>query len=182
MIMLYQLCDILSQQATLQPDHTALSLKDEHVSYRQCYDNVVNIAAQLQAVGLQPYERVAIYLPKQFETVYSIFAISLAGGVFVPINPALKAKQVSHIIEDCEISMLITSPDRLKQLDESLCEQESLRDVVITGDLDALSISCSTISLHSMNEMLMQQEAIESIKSQNKTDQDLKTFLSLPSL
>ena len=55
----------------------------------------------------------AIYLDKRIETVESIFAASAAGVVFVPVNPMLKATQVGHILGDCDVRVLVTTPEPL---------------------------------------------------------------------
>ena len=39
----------------------------------------------------------------------SIFGTSAAAGVFVPVNPVLRAKQVGHILADCDVRVLVTS-------------------------------------------------------------------------
>ena len=44
-----------------------------------------------RASGCAAGDRVAIYLDKRIETVVAVFATSAAGGVFVPVNPVLKA-------------------------------------------------------------------------------------------
>ncbi len=66
-------------------------------------------AIALQSQGLQRGDRVAILLPKSIEESAAIFAVSAAGGVFVPVNPLLKPAQVRHIVEDCEARFLITN-------------------------------------------------------------------------
>ncbi|MFO1372498.1 MAG: hypothetical protein U1F42_08915 [Candidatus Competibacteraceae bacterium] len=40
----------------------------------------------VSAIGLNRAERVAVYLPKQPETVSALFGAVLAGGVFVPVT------------------------------------------------------------------------------------------------
>ena len=42
-----------------------------------------------------------------------------AGGVFVPVNPLLKAEQVAYILRDCNVRVLVTSPERLPLLAEA---------------------------------------------------------------
>jgi acyl-CoA synthetase (AMP-forming)/AMP-acid ligase II len=42
-----------------------------------------------------PGERVAVYLPKQPETVFSLFGAATAGACFMPINPLLKPRQLA---------------------------------------------------------------------------------------
>ncbi len=49
------------------------------------------------ALGLDRGDRVAVYLEKRLETIAALFGASAAGGVFVPVNPLLKAEQVAYI-------------------------------------------------------------------------------------
>ena len=72
-----------------------------------------------------------MYLPKLLETVTSLFGAALSGGVFVPINPLLKAGQVAHILRDCNVRILVTSADRARLLAEALTECHDLNSVVI---------------------------------------------------
>ena len=45
----------------------------------------------LREQGLEPGDRVAVYLEKSCEEAYAIFGTSIAGGVIVPVNPLLRA-------------------------------------------------------------------------------------------
>jgi acyl-CoA ligase (AMP-forming) (exosortase A-associated) len=74
---------------------------------------------------------VAIYLEKRFETVIASFGTPAAGGVFVPINPLLKPEQVGYILRDCNVRVLVTSPERLAQLGTILADCHDLRHVVM---------------------------------------------------
>ncbi len=98
------------------PDNTALIDKAGEISYAALATRIQRVAAGLVAAGLKRHERIGIYLPKSLPTVISFFATSRAGGVFVPINPLLKVEQVRHILCDCNVTILITSSDRLKML------------------------------------------------------------------
>jgi acyl-CoA ligase (AMP-forming) (exosortase A-associated) len=108
--------DLLSQAAAITPDAPALSYRNMTVSYAETWRMAGAAAAQLLALGLAPGDRVAIYLEKRLETVASIFGVSAAEGVFVPVNHVLKAGQVGHILVDSGAEVLITSADRLSQL------------------------------------------------------------------
>ncbi|MEO0975490.1 MAG: AMP-binding protein, partial [Pseudomonadota bacterium] len=53
------------------------------------------------------------------------------------VNPVLKAPQVGHILNDCDVRVLVTAKSRLRQLTETLGECPALRLVVLTdGTLD----------------------------------------------
>jgi acyl-CoA ligase (AMP-forming) (exosortase A-associated) len=98
-------------------------------------DREVRLAARLfLALGLQRSERTAVYLEKRLETVAALFGAAAAGGVFVPVNPLLKPEQVGHILTDCNVRVLVTSPDRLESLRAVLAHCRDLRAVVLVGD------------------------------------------------
>ena len=88
-------------------------------------------------LGLQRADRVGIYLEKRLEAVVASFAAPLAGMVFVPINPLLKADQVRHILRDCNVSLLVTSPERLATLGAALSDCPDLQHVVLCAPSDA---------------------------------------------
>jgi acyl-CoA ligase (AMP-forming) (exosortase A-associated) len=124
----------IDQQADKAPARDALLFKDEVFSYEQLRHEVRAVATGLLGLGLQAGERVAIYLPKLPQTVFSLFGTSAAGGVFVPINPLLKPAQVVYILKDCNVRVLITSAQRLKQLQTILGDCHDLRTVVAAED------------------------------------------------
>jgi acyl-CoA ligase (AMP-forming) (exosortase A-associated) len=127
-ILLHQL---LHKNACQFPSSIAITHKQTIWNYQQLTENVNLQAKALISLRLQPQQRVAIYLPKQIETVSSFFAVSLAGGVFVPVNPVLKAPQVSHILQDCNVQILITSKARLQSLSAELVHCPDLHTVIV---------------------------------------------------
>jgi acyl-CoA ligase (AMP-forming) (exosortase A-associated) len=135
-ILLHQLIHDAAQRT---PDAPALLFKQRTIDYATLQHNVSLAGAGLRRLGLARDERVAVYLPKQFETVFALFGAAAAGGVFVPVNPVLKPEQVGHILRDCQTRVLVTSPDRAAVLAEVLAACPDLRHVVITGDVADMS-------------------------------------------
>src|SRR3954453_12034130 len=128
-----QLHHIVADSARRLPDSSALTYKDTTVTYAHLWDEVAAVANGLGKLGLRRGDRVAIYLEKRIETVTSIFGTSAAGGVFVPVNPVLKAKQVAYILSDCSVRVLVTTAERLELLRDELAET-SVEHVVVLGD------------------------------------------------
>ena len=126
--------EFIQESAERTPDASALVHKDRVVSYAELHAEVRAVASGLRRLDLLPNERVAVYLPKQVETVLTMFGASAAGGVFVPVNPLLKPAQVGHILRDCNVRLLVTSPDRAAALSETLSECPDLRHLVIVGE------------------------------------------------
>ena len=98
------------------PDAVALSHAGNALDYATVASRIESCAGALCALGLRRGERVGIYLDKRPETVLAAFAAAAAGGAFVPINPILKAAQVGYILQDCNVRVLVTSPERLALL------------------------------------------------------------------
>lgn len=123
---------LLSQAAAATPQAPALTYRDQTVSYADAWQQAQSAAAQLQALGVQRGDRVAVYLEKRIETVTSIFAASIVGALFIPVNHVLKPLQVRHILRDSGAKVLITSADRLGQLASSL-GQTNVQHIVVLG-------------------------------------------------
>src|SRR5258706_4710430 len=128
-----QLHHILSDAATRWPDATALTYRGESLSYSQLWDQPRIVGAGLRRLGLRRGERVAVYLDKRLETISATFVIAAASGVYVPINPVLRQKQVAYILDNCSCRMLITTPERLAVMSEELELCPSLERIVVLG-------------------------------------------------
>ncbi|GMV31392.1 MAG: acyl-CoA synthetase [Rhodanobacteraceae bacterium] len=134
------------------PERPALTHDDATLTYAQLAEHVRRFADGLMALGLQRGERVGIYLEKRFEMVAAAFGAPAAGGVFVPMNPLLKAEQVGHILRDCNVRVLVTSPERLALLAATVAQCHDLRHVVLT-DGAATPPSVSGLGTHRWREL-----------------------------
>ena len=125
--------ELISMASLRTPAAPALSFAAEKLSYCELDNAVRAFASGLMGLGLPRAARVGIYLEKRFETVIASFGAPAAGGVFVPMNPLLKPEQVAFIARDCDVCMLVTSPERLALLAPVLAECTALRYVAVTA-------------------------------------------------
>lgn len=121
----------IARSATRSPDSPAVLFKDQSYNYAQLHSEVTAVANALLELGIGPGERVAVYLPKQPETVFSLFGAAAAGACFVPINPLLKPRQVAHILPHCNVRVLITSAPRLETLLDVVAQCPDLHTIVV---------------------------------------------------
>lgn len=124
--------ELIFRTAERVPDRPALTHDETTLGYAQLAERVSRFADGLMTLGLARGERVGIYLEKRVEMVVAAFGAPAAGGVFVPINPLLKAEQVGHILRDCNVRVLVTSPERFALLAATLAQCHELRHVVLT--------------------------------------------------
>lgn len=125
--------DVIFDSARRTPGAEALVYGAHRLDYTALAAAVDRAAGALLAAGIKRSERVAVYLEKRIENVAAMFGASLAGAVFVPVNPLLKAEQVVYILADCAVRVLVTSSERLAQLAPVLKACPQLSTVYVCG-------------------------------------------------
>jgi acyl-CoA ligase (AMP-forming) (exosortase A-associated) len=130
--------DLITESAARAGESPALSFGEVTLDYATLGHKVGQVATFLQRLGVQRNDRVGIYLDKRIETVTAIFGTSAAGGVFVPVNPLLKARQVRYILADCAARVLITTTQRFELMRNELAELPALTTVILLqGPIEA---------------------------------------------
>jgi len=132
--MITVLADLLSESANRYPDNTAVRHKSAALSYQEMERAVTATARGLHDIGVRRRDRVAVLLGKQIETAVAFMAIGRAAGTMVPLNPLLKSPQIGYIVQHCDVSVLITTSGRLRDLAAVLGECPALRHVVLVDD------------------------------------------------
>lgn len=132
---------IVRTSALRFPEKEALVHGDRRLTYAEVTRQVAGLAHGLRCAGLQRGERVGLYLDPSIPQVLSLFAISQAGGVFVPINSLLFPDQVAHIARDCRMKGLITTKAKLTTLAMALTDIPSLEFVVMLADSESPQVS-----------------------------------------
>jgi acyl-CoA ligase (AMP-forming) (exosortase A-associated) len=130
---------LLDRAASLHPGKEAVVDGTRRVTYRDFAGAAQTCAAVLREHGIEPGDRVAVYLEKSFEEAYAIFGTSMAGGVIVPINPLLRPRQVAHILTDCRVRFLITTARRRDELASGADATESLHGILLIDRFESAS-------------------------------------------
>lgn len=153
----YLIHHMLRASAERTPEKEALIHAKERLSYREVYSRTLGLAQGLRNAGLARGDRIGIYLEASVQQVISIFGISAAGGVYVPINGTLFPDQVAHIAKDCGMKGLITSRKKLGSLAEVLPQMPSLEFLVLTEEGETPNL---TVAIHSLEEFCRLQAAL----------------------
>ncbi|MEW6529746.1 MAG: AMP-binding protein [Thermodesulfobacteriota bacterium] len=84
-------------------------------TYAELEDLSSALAAGLAALGVQPGDRVALWLKNSVEYMLSFYGILKAGGIVVPVSTHYGEREVSHQLEVTSAKGMITADDRLAQ-------------------------------------------------------------------
>jgi acyl-CoA ligase (AMP-forming) (exosortase A-associated) len=168
---------LLEQSAAHDGHAPALTYKEDTVSYGELWNLTQQVAIGLGALGLSRDDRVGICLDKRIETVASILAASVAGGIFVPVNHILKPPQVGYILSDCEVRILVTSPDRLVLLRDELKACSSLEHVVLVDAPAELPAAGDGYFVHAWSDVVAERPAEATALVVQSVDLDIAAIL-----
>ncbi len=114
--MAYLLQQLLTASARRVPDKTAVVCGERSLSYRELDALTNQLARVLQAKGVEPGDRVGIYVPKSLASVLSVFGILKSGACYVPLDPGAPLERLAYIIQDSGITTLLTCTVKLDQV------------------------------------------------------------------
>ena len=129
--------DFIFHTARRTPHAEALVHGARRFDYAALAGAVTAAAQVLLGCGARRAQRIAVYMEKRVEHVAACYGAALAGAVFVPVNPLLKPEQVAHILADCAVCILVTTPERLRLLEPVLGSLPALHTVLVTGQAEA---------------------------------------------
>jgi amino acid adenylation domain-containing protein/non-ribosomal peptide synthase protein (TIGR01720 family) len=110
--------ELFRQQVAKTPNKIAVFFCDKSLTYQQLEQEANHLAAYLQNIGVQAETRVGICCDRSLEMVISLLAVHKAGGAYVPLDPGYPQERLQFIINDSQISILITQTSLLNNLPE----------------------------------------------------------------
>lgn len=146
--------DLLIGAAKDCPEKEAVFLGDKSMTYGRFAQDAGKLAEAMIRAGVEKGDRVAFLYEKNFEKVTTIFAISMAGAVSVPVRKMSLGQQVSYIIQDSGSKVLITTYSRLALIAQHLSEMPVLKTVIASGPRAETLPSLPGVAIVDWNEAL----------------------------
>ncbi|WP_247671266.1 amino acid adenylation domain-containing protein, partial [Pseudoalteromonas sp. MMG005] len=108
---------LFEQQAQQQPDKVAVVFADKMLTYKQLNEQSNKVAHYLRehhAIGSDSL--VGLCVERSLEMVIGILGILKAGGAYVPLDPSYPQARLNYMLEDAELSVVLTQGDTAQQL------------------------------------------------------------------
>jgi long-chain acyl-CoA synthetase len=105
--MSFNVATILRESTLAHPDKPMLLIGPLRLTYGQVDAMSGRVAGALRARGLRPGDSIAVQLPNVPEFVFAYFGALKAGLTVVPLNPLLKAPEISYHLSDSDARLLI---------------------------------------------------------------------------
>ncbi|MEH2104794.1 amino acid adenylation domain-containing protein [Nostoc sp.] len=100
--------DLFAAQVELTPDAVAIQQAGQQLTYRELSDRANQLAHHLQSLGVKPETLVGICVERSLEMIVGLLGILKAGGAYIPLDPAYPKERLADILEDTQLSILLT--------------------------------------------------------------------------
>ncbi|WHU48367.1 amino acid adenylation domain-containing protein [Gordonia sp. L191] len=110
------LADFLETAAVEHPDTIAIDDGTAALTYRELLTRAERWASHLRDLGIGTDDVVAVALPRSVDSVTATWAVALAGGAVLPIDPRHPDERIAHMLTDSVALLGITSDTRLGTL------------------------------------------------------------------
>jgi fatty-acyl-CoA synthase len=126
------LCYNLEVSATRYPDKTAIAYYGGELTYRDLLDQVNRMAGYLTQLGVQPGDRVLLYMHNCPQFIIAYYAILRANAVVVPLNSLIVTNEVHYFARDSEARIAFASQDLYPQI-APLLGEGALSRIILTA-------------------------------------------------
>ena len=126
--------ELFEEQVERTPDALAVVFEDQQLSYRELNIRANQVAHYIRKMGVGPEVLVGICIERCLEMIVGLLGILKAGGAYVPLDPAYPQARLAFMLEDTNISVLLTQASLTSALPE-----HSSRTVCLDTDSERIS-------------------------------------------
>jgi len=102
------LTQFLARSTAEHSNRTAVEeISGRSITYRELDAVSDSLRDRLVRIGVQPGDRVGIYLPKSIDSVISIFGILKGGAAYVPVDSGAPAGRNAFILNNCAVRAVL---------------------------------------------------------------------------
>lgn len=137
----YTFGDLVVRGAERWPEADAIVINDERLTYVGLDGCATRIARSLAALGVGHGDHVGLLVPNCLVGVEALFGVARLGAVVVPINARFKARELSHVIADGDLKVVLTSDVVSDHVDYVALLHEALPGLASSADPARLQLS-----------------------------------------
>ena len=130
--------EYVDRWAVEQPDHHAVVMGEEVLTYADVAAQHARWAGWLRAKGVAPGERVGVHLGNSTQFVLAFLGTLRAGCVHVPVNAMFQHAELVHELADSGASVVVTHVTLAERLLPAAAEAGVATVVVVGGEVSSL--------------------------------------------
>ncbi|NEQ65704.1 MAG: amino acid adenylation domain-containing protein, partial [Symploca sp. SIO2D2] len=111
---------LFEEQVQKNPNAIAVVFEEQKLTYSELNSKANQLAHYLQKFGVKPDVLVGICVERSVEMIVGLLAILKAGGAYVPLDPNYPPSRLNYMVEDAQLSVVITQQQGLSHLPETI--------------------------------------------------------------
>lgn len=100
--------NFFSKRAFLTPDRTAIIFKGQSLTFKELYDQSIEVAGKLAVLGLKKDQYIGVLLKNHLDTIIILLALQLMGVKAVILNNRLSFQELAWQLNDSKSAFLLT--------------------------------------------------------------------------
>lgn len=128
---IHQLIESVAEQ---NGEATALVFGDEQLSYKDLNICSNQLAHYLKKLGVKSEVLVGLCVERSFDMIIGMLGILKAGGAYVPLDPSYPSERLNFMLEDAQVSVLLTNERWLERL-----KNHNLQIICLNKDWEIIS-------------------------------------------
>ncbi|QSW98112.1 class I adenylate-forming enzyme family protein [Haloterrigena alkaliphila] len=121
---------LFDETASQHGDAQAMEHHGERRTHAELRDRTAAFAGGLHDLGLEPDDRMLLFLPNCPEYLIASLGAFRAGVVISPVNPQYKRREVAYQLEDTDAKAIVTHPWLREVVDEGLEDADREAEVI----------------------------------------------------
>jgi long-chain acyl-CoA synthetase len=130
------LVQVIDDHGSRHGDRLACVVGHDQRTYGALADQILRFASALRELGLQPGDRLGLYLPNCVEYVVCFYGAMRAGLIATPINGAFTKAEVAYLLSDSGAAGIVSTPELLDRIGigPGITGEPGPRVVISTGE------------------------------------------------
>ncbi|WP_334838648.1 amino acid adenylation domain-containing protein, partial [Nostoc sp.] len=117
---------LFEEQVERTPDAVAVVFENQQLTYHELNCRANQLAHYLQSLGVGADVLVGICVERSLEMIVGLLGILKAGGAYVPLDPEYPQERLSFILEDAQVSVLLSQHHLVEKLPQCQAQLISL--------------------------------------------------------
>lgn len=111
---------LFESQAQRTPDHPAIVIEQNQLTYRQLNQRANQLAHYLQASGITPETTIPLYMERSLESIIGLLAILKIGATYIPLDAMLPQRRLGLLLHEIAAPLCLTQSQLASVLPEGV--------------------------------------------------------------
>ncbi|MFL9458777.1 amino acid adenylation domain-containing protein [Tolypothrix bouteillei VB521301_2] len=133
---------LFEEQAARTPDANAVVFEDQQLTYSELNCLANQLAHYLQSLGVGADVLVGLCVERSTDMIVGLLGILKAGGAYVPLDPEYPQERLSFMLEDTQVSLLVTQQRLVERLPKHQAKQvllDRITEEIVQNNRDNLT-------------------------------------------